>query len=448
MSLAVDSQENLVFVDPTSRKVSSLRVELSADKSITHRAIFFAAMSRGVSVIRNPSTGADCMATLSAMKAFGVQCEEGRGNASEWRINSPGLDHWQSPGVPIDAMNSGTTSRLLMGIAAARPGLSFSLIGDESLSKRPMDRITRPLKFLGADISGVQDGAFLPMKIAGASIKGFQIASEVPSAQVKSALLFAAISARGPSEITVPSGTRDHTERMMKALGAPLESLAAGDKTKFTIQGPWQPKPFAATIPGDPSSMAFFATLAFLHPGLEIKVSRVLNNPGRLKYLELFKRIGLTVELSVAQTSACLGEETVDVKLIRTGAAKPLTLASEDVPAVIDELPTLAVALSCCPGTSYLAGLRELRVKESDRLAETVDLLERAGVKARAIGDDLEIKGGGQIQGFSFQSDDHRMVMAATILATSANKISKIGTYEAPKVSFPLFFEIVRQLYG
>ena len=451
MSLLIDKISGIVSVVPGGRMVSVCSIALAPDKSVTHRAFFFAGMAQGRSSIRNASTGADCNATLEAMRSLGVSVERlGAGEEQVCVFESGGLGSWSSPKYPIDAQNSGTTARLLIGIAAARAGLEVTLVGDESLSKRPMDRIAGPLTAIGADIAGEGRAVLLPVCIRGKRLQGFTLETQVPSAQVKSALLFAAVSASGQSEITVPSGTRDHTERMLGALGAPLltEFVEGGKKIKFLVTGPWQPSGFNADIPGDPSSLAFFAALAFIHPGLEIRVSRVLGNAGRMKYLSCFERMGLTVSIAPNQGPSCLGEEVVDVALVRRGAALPLDLGPEEIPALIDEIPALAVALSSCPGKSQIKGLAELRIKESDRLAEIEHLLKSAGCSVQASGDLLIIDGGQPVRGFDYHSEDHRMVMAATILATTANKICNIGSYQAPAVSFPLFFDMVRQLYA
>lgn len=449
MSLLVDKKNDVVTVTPYDHQVSAFGVTMAPDKSITHRAFFLAGMAKGVSSIRNPSKGADCNATLEAMKAFGVSVEVESDQVLVLR--SSGIAAWHSPEHPIDAQNSGTTARLLMGIAAARQDLIVTLMGDASLSRRPMDRITKPLQSLGADIGGNSQATYLPLRIHGQCLKPFSFETTVPSAQVKSALLFAATSVEGSCEVIVPAGTRDHTERMMAALGAPLVMApvqGARHKTKFLVTGPWQPPGFSVDIPGDPSALAFFAALAFIHPGLRIHVPRVLGNPGRITYLSLFERMGLQVTLTPSTGTECLGEAVVDVSLVRNGLARPLVLATEDVPALIDEIPALAVALSHCPGVSELNGLGELRIKESDRLGEIERLLVRAGCDVAVTGDRLTIHGGKPIRAYDYDSDDHRMVMAAVILATAADKRCNIGSSEAPAVSFPLFFDMVRRLYA
>ncbi len=449
MTILINDVEEVVAIFPQKIIPRVFQLTLPSDKSITHRAIFFAGMAAGQSTITNPSVGADCLASLNAMEVMGVHIDHGKqDNKIVWRIRSNGVASWQPPQHVVDAQNSGTTARLLIGVGSARAGLEFDVRGDQSLSRRPMDRIIKPLREVGAVLSGKDDGSFLPVHVEGQQLAAFEIETQVNSAQVKSALLLAAASAIGKSVIIAPSGSRDHTERMMVALGASLEIHKDGERTRFSMKGPWKPDPFIANIPGDPSSLTFFAVLAFIHPGLVIRVSRVLGNPGRLHYLSLLARMGLQVQITPHIGPSCLGEELVDISLERTGDMRPLHLLSSEVPAVIDEIPALAIACALCPGSSIFEGLSELRVKESDRLGQIHQLLELAGVAAKVESDHLYIQGKAEVKGFDYVSDDHRMVMAASILALSANKICNVGSYQAPAVSFPFFFETLRQLYA
>ncbi|MCX6123564.1 MAG: hypothetical protein NTV34_02265, partial [Proteobacteria bacterium] len=254
----------------------TVAVELPSDKSISHRVIFFGAMAQGMSTIHRVSSSQDCLATKTAMESFGVRfsaINEQRNFASEadyqsFTVQSPGVFAWRSPSEAIDAGNSGTTARLLFGIASGVPGLLVMIIEDESLSARPMGRVVAPLTACGAEIR--LDGERLPAFITGKSLRGFNVRSDVVSAQVKSALLLASICATGESVINVAAGTRNHTEQMLRFLGAPLGQMdqesSSDGRDVFHVRGPWQVPPLECTVPGDPSAMAFFAALAFLHP--------------------------------------------------------------------------------------------------------------------------------------------------------------------------------------
>lgn len=429
--------------------VRSIDVELPADKSLTHRAILLAAMAEGQSTIVNPSMAYDCQSTRSAVEAFGVHVDQGVINGQVvYRLRSKGATFWQSPEHVIDAGNSGTTARFLLGVGCAISGLHFELKGDDSLMNRPMARVVHPLRGLGATIHGRENGEYLPMRVEGKKLAGFEVSSAVVSAQVKSALLLAASMTEGESRIHVPRGTRDHTERMMKALGARLTSSESGNTQTFVLQGPWNVEPFRAVVPKDPSAMAFFAVLAFLQPGLKVICRGVLCNEGRLQFLRHLEAAGLDIVKSPTHGSGFPGETLADFEFCRTKEATSIHVTPEDAPGVIDEIPALAVAAAVCSQQSLFQGLSELRVKESDRLSEVHQLLFQAGIQTRLDEDAIQISPSGTVKGFRYQSFDHRMVMAAAVLATVADSLSSVGPREAARISFPLFFERLQQIYG
>ncbi|MCX6118346.1 MAG: 3-phosphoshikimate 1-carboxyvinyltransferase [Proteobacteria bacterium] len=442
-------------------------IDLPSDKSLTHRFVIFAAMAEGESSLLNPSLGADCLATRLAMEAFGARfLERFLNGVCEWVVTSRGTKDWGNKDlVSIDAQNSGTTARLLIGLGAGIPNLKFTISGDQSLSRRPMARIVGPLVNLGAKINVLASHhtpldpldsrheeyskkVFLPIEVVGQSIKAFQLKTNVVSAQVKSALLLAASQAVGESTIEVPNGTRNHTENIMKALGADLTQYeVSSDATKFKMKGPWIPPGFSVVIPKDPSAMAFFAVLAFLNPGMSIRCKGVLNNPGRLHFLRVLERSGLHVSCVPIADSNCPGESIADFEFKRCGEAKPIIIDASEVSEVIDEIPALAAAATACRGTSQFFGLQELRIKESDRLAAIKELLELCGQKAEIIGDNLSIFPTDSRNSFSYSSDDHRMVMTASILTLCAKGTSRIGQSNAVKVSFPGFFSELAKIY-
>jgi 3-phosphoshikimate 1-carboxyvinyltransferase len=384
---------------------------------------------------------------MEALKAFGVVFFPE--SESKIVVESPGARHWQSPNRMIDAGNSGTTARFLLGVGGALPGLEFTLSGDESLCLRPMSRVTSLLQEAGASYEYLSREGYLPVRVHGKQLRGVRIESKVASAQVKSALLFAALFAEGQTELKVPTSTRNHTELMMMALGAPLQVLPSGERgfEVLRFSGSWQLPCGEYEIPGDPSGLAFFAVMAFLHPGLTIKCKNVLANTGRTFFLEVLERAGLTV-LRSPRRSLALGEDVFDLELKRTGDAKALQVLAEDAAKVIDEIPALSVAASACNGESRFEGLGELRVKESDRLQEVFNLLSKAGITVSLDHETLRVQGGTAVKGFIYGSNDHRMTMAAAILATTAKDSSTLTTKTAVAVSFPLFFDQLRQIYG
>lgn len=426
-----------------------MAVKLPPDKSLTHRALLFAAIADGQSVIEHPSIALDCMSTRAAVEAFGVHIDHGKVDGSAvYRLRSPGISRWQTPEHVVDAGNSGTTARLLIGLCSGVKGFSFELKGDDSLMKRPMDRVVIPLRLAGGDIQGPENGCRLPLRVIGKSLTGFAVESKVVSAQVKSALLFAASQASGESTVIVPAGTRDHTERMMKAMGAPLTSEVSGGVETFKFVGPWKIDPFRTRIPRDPSAMAFFAVLAFLNPGLTVGCAGVLANEGRLQFLKHLEEAGLSVTRTPSAGLGCLGESVSDFEFVRTGETKAFHVLAHEVAGVIDEIPALAVAAVVCPSPCTFKGLTELKVKESDRLASIEDLLNKAGIRTSVSEADLEVTPSPSVKGFEYHSLDHRMIMAAAVLATIADNSSTVGPIDAARVSFPLFFERLRQIYG
>lgn len=426
-----------------------LLVPRCPDKSITHRALILASMASGRSEILNPLDSADCLATKRALEQLGVAVKESRTpeGATVWIIDSQGWSSWRSPNSSVDLGNSGTSARLLTGVLSGVPGLRVIIKGDHSLEKRPMGRVVEPLRSMGAIVEsskGAQDGHSLPLTITGQSLLSRSHYVETPSAQVKSALILAGLTAAGETTVDLPSGTRDHTERMLLALGANIRRRTFSGREVISVVGPWVPSPFLCDVPNDPSSVAFFAALAAIHPGLKVTAHDVLSNTTRTGFFTALTKLGVNVEwFNVKSGPRCLGEFRGSVTFYRPeqSSLQPIELDAEDVKALIDEVPILAVVCSVSGGTSKIHGLGELRVKESDRLAAIKDLLTRSGVECRVHDETLEIVGLGNPTAFSFSSEDHRLVMAAIILATRGDKSSNIEGINWIGTSFPLFLE-------
>ncbi len=416
----------------------------ASDKSLTHRALIFAAMAAGRSQVERPLGGEDCLATREIFAALGVTISgdpEG-----PWDIDSPGIARWQSPKHTLDCKNSGTTARLLSGLFAAVPGLSVTLMGDGSLSRRPMGRVVRPLREMGADISHTATDITLPLTIRGTKPRGGHFHIDKASAQVKSALLLAATQGTEEVQVRLPLGARDHTEQILRRMGARISVQKTASEEIISFQGPFAAKPFQWTIPVDPSSAAFFAVLGLIQPlGTAISLPEVLQNDTRLGFVKVLQRMTSQTRW-LAQAEHAHFVEPVGTLKVRGGIElNPVEVLATEVPTLVDEVPVLAVAAAFAKGTSRFNGLAELRVKESDRLAKTIELLTLAGVKAHAEGDDLVVLGGAdKVRAFTYDpAGDHRLAMAACVLARRADGPCYIQDPECVAVSFPNFFELL-----
>ncbi len=464
-----DVAELLKFHDDDSCDVTPLKhwtsgthelaLPICSDKSMTHRALIFASMASGRSVIGRPLVSDDCLATKKAFCQLGVSIKDvtSSDGVLSWVVESDGVDSWRSPAGEIDVGNSGTAARLLTGLFSGVPGLKVRLTGDQSMLRRPMGRVIEPLRDMGATIEGSaggNDGSRLPLTITGRLLYPRSFCLQTPSAQVKSALILAGLGSAGQTRLELPAGTRDHTEIMLRHFGANIFFRTYIGRQIVQVTGPWKPSPINCVIPSDPSSIAFFAALAALHPGLKVVARRVLTNPTRRGFFDVLMSMGVHVEWSKdSETSENLGEETATLTVQRDPDADllPVRLSAEQTRSIIDEIPILAVVCGLVAGTSKLEGLSELRVKESDRLLETQDLLTKAGIPCDVLGESLEIHGGRRILGgglraFSFSSQDHRLVMSALVLATLSGQPSRIDGLKWISTSFPLFLPIFQNI--
>lgn len=438
------------YKDPTKCSESLIIKEIicASDKSLTHRSIIFSSIAKGVSRITYPLLGADCLSTIDCFRALGVSIEVQKLECSsgyEVIVDSPGIKGFKNPVFPLDCGNSGTTARLLMGLFASIPGLKVELRGDASLSSRPMGRVSLPLEKMGAKIEGANGNRNLPAIIEGVSLTPMEHHVTKATAQVKSALILAGLNSQGTTSVTLPRGSRDHTEKMLKKIGAPLTSglLDNGRFEKITIQGPFEIKASDYKVPVDPSSAAFFCVLGLIHPCVRICLKRVLGNGTRTGFLKVLQRMGGSLTVTDYECEEGFVEKVVDIEVDGKNKLQAVEILPDEVPTLVDEIPILAVAASFADGVSSFRGLAELRVKESDRLENTAKLLSLAGVVAKIEGDDLIIKGGGsEVESFSFDPcDDHRLAMAASILAKRAKGSCTIKNPQCVDVSFPGFFD-------
>lgn len=428
------------------------RLQVPGDKSISHRYALLAALAEGRSELANFSTGADCRSTLSCLRRLGVEIAEipgidlaRNGPTGSVTVLGRGVGRLSSPAGPLDAGNSGTTMRLMTGIVAGHP-FSSRFVGDASLSARPMRRIIEPLERMGARIEATDGHA--PLLVHGARLKAIAHHPGVPSAQVKSAVLFAGLHADGTTSVLEPAATRDHTERALVAFGGAVSingltvSVSGGQR-------------FAArklSVPGDFSSAAFWLVAAAAIPGSRIEIRQVGLNPTRTALLDVLRRFGARVEVEVdARMTATDGSEPQGTVSVAHDRVQAIEIRPDEIPGLIDELPAIA-ALAAHGGHVTVSGAAELRIKESDRIAVLVAGLRALGLDADERPDGFVVAGsrgasGGRPKGgVANARGDHRMAMAFAIAALAAEEPSTIDSADAVVISYPGFFETLDRL--
>lgn len=413
------------------------RLRVPGDKSISHRAYLFAALGSGRSRLEHLAGGEDVHATRLALEHLGVKIRTGSGGAVT--VHGAGFGGLREPEVVIDCANAGTCMRLLAGVLAGRPFHSV-LTGDASLRGRPMARVVEPLRAMGARIDGRAGGTLAPLAIHGGPLAGLRHELAVASAQVKSALVLAGLQADGVTEVVEPHRSRDHTERMLGAFGAPVE--VDGDVVRVR---PGEPEPFDLVVPADPSSAAFFAVAAAITPGSELVLEDVALNPTRIGFVDVLRRMGARIEVREAGERA--GEPVGDIEV----AHAPLcatTIAGAEVPSVIDELPVLAVAAAFADGVTEIRDAAELRVKESDRIGTIEQELTQLGVGVETYADGLAIRGGRPQPGLLKSHGDHRIALAAAVAAHALVGPSTVRGFRAAGVSYPEFLADLEAVTG
>jgi 3-phosphoshikimate 1-carboxyvinyltransferase len=411
-------------------------LRVPGDKGISHRSLLFAAMARGRSRIAGLAGGDDVAHTATLVQELGVSVTF---SASDVTVEGRGVDALTEPRRALDCGNSGTTMRTATGLLAGRPFLSV-LTGDESLGERPMARVVEPLRAMGARIDGRRDGSLAPLVVRGGSLHGRALTTTVASAQVKTALVLAGLQASGTTEITEPAPSRDHTERMLRALGAPVEHEGC---TVRVSAG--EPEPLELSVPGDPSSAAFWAVGAAVTPGSDLVIEGVSCNPTRLGFVDVLRRMGATIE--VRATGEQIGEPVGALHVV----ASPLratVIGGDEIPLVQDELPVLAVAAAFAEGVTEITDAGELRVKESDRIATVEELLLALGVGVESSSDALAIRGGVPRAARFASHGDHRLAMAAAIAANAVDGESVVSGWDAIAVSYPGFEADLASLSG
>src|SRR5580658_2326290 len=405
-------------------------IMLPGDKSISHRYAMIASIAEGPTRIRNYSTGADCHSTLGCMRALGIEIE---GQGTEFTVHGKGLDGLRQPTADLDAGNSGSTIRMLSGILAAQP-FRTRIFGDESLSQRPMQRIMTPLAQMGARIEA-RDGKFPPLEIEGAALRPIRYELPVPSAQVKTCVLFAGLFTKGETVVVEPVRSRDHTEIALREFGADL-TVARG---VITLQGRPQLTGRDVVVPSDLSSASFFIVAALLVPGSHLTIHGVGLNPTRSALLDLLVGMGAKIRIPQleSQNGEVIGDIVVEYSELRGG-----TVSGAITAALIDEIPVLAVLGAATRDGLTVKDAAELRIKETDRIQTIVENLRRLGVEAEEFPDGLKVPGRQKFRAAEFDSfGDHRIAMAFAVAALRADGESIIRGADAASVSFPEFWD-------
>jgi 3-phosphoshikimate 1-carboxyvinyltransferase len=420
------------------------RARVPGDKSISHRALILGALTVGETTVGGLLEGEDVLHTANAMRALGAHLE--RTGEQAWRIRGVGVAGFAQPAGPLDFGNSGTGCRLTIGAVAGSP-VTVAFVGDESLRSRPMRRVLDPLEKMGARVLEVADGGRLPLTIRGAADPiPIIYESPVASAQLKSAVLLAGLAAPGETTVIEAEATRDHTERLLKHFGAKITSKSHGEHgRRIVLKGQPELEPANVLVPADPSSAAFPLVAALLAPGSELVLEAVMTNPLRTGLLTTLREMGASIEVVDKRDGG--GEEIGDLR-VRTSTLKGIDVPAERAPSMIDEYPLLAVAASFAEGVTRMRGLQELRVKESDRLAATVDMLRANGVAAEIEGDDLIVQGKGRPAGGAEVKThmDHRIAMSALVMGLASENPVRVDDSAFIATSFPGFVELMRSI--
>jgi len=428
------------MADLRVKKIKEFTAELTVpgDKSVSHRALMFSALSNGPCEIAGFLAGEDCLATREALEAMGVSIETLSEDGTRIRVHGC-RGEFRDPDRPLDCGNSGTTMRLLSGILAGCP-FETTLFGDESLSRRPMNRVALPLEKMGARVRGQGDRCTPPITVTGRTkLTPIQYESPVASAQIKSAILLAGLRAEGRTSVSEPHPSRDHTERMLDYLL--VKVVREGDTV--SIWGGQTPESRDIEVPGDISSAAFWIAAAAARPGARLLVDRVGLNPTRSGVLQVLTRMGARLVERIDE-SGCEPMGSVEVN---GQGLKATEIGGAEIPTLIDEIPILAVAAALAEGTTVIRDAQELRVKESDRIAAVAQGLRRMGVEVEEFADGMEITGTEKLQGAEIHSlGDHRIAMAFAIAGLFAEGETVIRGVDCVETSYPGFLSEIRNL--
>lgn len=440
LSIKTDDAAHQTWAITSSGKGLQGRLQVPGDKSISHRSLMLGALASGETRIKGLLLGEDPRSTAACFQAMGADISD---LDAEWvTVRGLGVGQLQEPTGVLDAGNSGTTLRLMMGLLASQPGRFFTVTGDSSLRSRPMARVIKPLTSMGAQIWGRDGNSLAPLAVQGQKLNPIHYLSPIASAQVKSCILLAGLSVDGDTTVTEPSLSRDHSERMLQAFGAKL--TVDREACRVTVHGPSQLQGQTVIVPGDISSAAYWMVAAAIVPGSDLVIENVGVNPTRTGILEALQR--MEADITLENTREVTGEPVADIR-VRTSRLKACTIGGDLIPRLIDEVPILAVAALFAEGTTRIEEAAELRVKESDRIAVTASQLNRLGASVTELADGLEIQGGATLTGNQVDSfTDHRIAMSLAVAALRAKGTTSIQRAEAAAVSYPPFAQTLAQI--
>ncbi len=426
--------QGVCTVRPSGPLKGTIRVP--GDKSISHRAVMLGALAQGKTRIKGFLESEDCIATLNAFQHMGVLSAR---DGADFLVQGAGANGLQEPDNVLDMGNSGTGSRLLLGMLAGQPFTSV-LTGDSSLRSRPMARVTNPLRQMGAQFMGRNNGSLLPITVQGGGLKGIEYDSPVASAQIKSALLFAGLFANGTTTVREPGPSRDHTERMLQTFGVEVERETGA----VSLKGGQSLKAGAIEVPGDISSAAFFMVAALILPGSDLQIEGVGINPTRTGILDVLSEMGATISI---ENERMMGAEPAADIRVQHSELHGVRVSGDVVVRMIDEFPIFAAAAAYANTESVVEGAEELRVKESDRIAAVVNQLKKLGAQLSETRDGFSVSGGGGLSGAAVMSlGDHRIAMSAAVAALGATGETKIQGTAPIATSFPNFFALMNSL--
>ena len=416
------------------------------DKSLTHRALMFAAAATGESRLRGLLAGEDCRSTAAVLRALGAEVPDPPASGEEIVVTSRGIHSWRAPTEVLDCGNSGTTVRLMMGLLAGRP-FCATLTGDESLRARPMRRITEPLGNMGARARELGEPDRLPIELCGGPLQPIAHRSPRSSAQIKSAVLLAGLSGSVPVSVWEPIRSRDHTERILQSIGVPLvEEAREGGWFVASEPLPGPVPPLDVEVPGDPSSAAFLVALAALATSGTLRVRNVALNPTRTGFFDAVRRMGVEVRVEGERVS---GGEPIGDLVVRPVSLRAISVEAAEVPAMIDEIPILACLAARAEGETRITGAEELRAKESDRIRALVENLRAIGAEAEELPDGLVVRGSDRpLRGSVHALHDHRIAMSFGVLGALPGNAITIDTPRVVEVSFPGFWETLERATG
>ncbi|MCJ7839503.1 3-phosphoshikimate 1-carboxyvinyltransferase [Lederbergia sp. NSJ-179] len=419
-------------------KIVPLRgtIKVPGDKSISHRSIMLGSVAKGKTIVHGLLTGDDCLHTIECFRQMGVHIDR---DGEYVEIEGKGIEALTEPSNVLDVGNSGTTIRLMLGILSSLP-FHTVILGDQSIAKRPMDRVVNPLRAMGAKIDGRRGGKSAPLSVRGGALTGIHYVSPVASAQIKSAILFAGLFAEGETSVLEPEASRDHTERMIQAFGGNVEV----NGLKRTIHGKQQLEGTTITVPGDISSAAFFLVAGSIIPGSRITIQNVGVNPTRSGILDTLREMGADIAIDHLQDQVM--EPYADIT-VTASSLKAVTIGGEIIPRLIDEIPILALAATQAEGTTIIKDAAELKVKETNRIDTVVEELKKMGANIEATEDGMKIHGRSALHGAHVSSHgDHRIGMMLAIASCLTQEKVEIQDKEAITVSYPGFFQQLNSL--